>query len=530
MYKKSEIAFDQIPQLSQRDKDYQHSAAALRPFYRYDVNVDSFAEVIAARKQFATDRKVLVDTLAQQYSPLSNTEKALANVNRLADEDTYTIITAHQPSLLTGPLYYIYKICSTIKLTQQLKAHYPAYEFVPVFIIGGEDHDFEEIASLNFFNKTYTWATEQVGATGRMTLDGLSEVLSEVKDTFGTMPYAEQLTEIIDQAYEGSKTYGDFALRLTHSLFGQYGLVTANMDKKSYKELLLPHILRDIEEGISKESVELDQAKLTASGYKAQAHARQVNIFYHHGDRHRVIDQPDGTYQINEKTLTKTELTQILTDHPENISPNVVLRPVFQELIFPNLAYIGGGGELAYWMERTTLFDRLGLPFPMLIRRDSLLLVDKRSHQTLEDANISIQQAFGREEQIINQYAQQLSSADIDLTEAKSILQKAYDSIIAISDQIDPHQSKSILADHARVAKGFDNIENKLLKAEKRKNETAINKVTRIKQKLFPGNDSLQERKDNFIPYYLKHGPEWIDAIIDQVAPLDLGFKVLVEE
>ena len=228
--------------------------------------------------------------------------------------------------------------------------------------------------------------------------------------------------------------------------------------------------------------------------------------------------------------MTREELKEALTCHPEVISPNVILRPIYQELIFPNLAYIGGGGELAYWLERKSLFEAWELPFPMLIRRDSVQIFDQKSVRWLEKNQISIQTLFEREEQIIGQFAQAQASVDIDLSGARKDLQNIYDEISKIAGQIDPTLSKTVLSEASKTQKGLGYLESKMLKAEKQKNEVAINKLVKIKKRYFPGNDGLQERKDNFIPFYLKHGQAWIDELIQQLNPLDKGFKILIEE
>lgn len=530
VYKKIELPFDKIPQFSSRDVAYQTGDQRLRPFYQYEPSLTSFKTAIDNRKTKNVNRKVLVDTLLKQYEPIANNSQAVKNIQTLKSDNTFTIITAHQPSLLTGPLYYIYKICSVISLSRTLNQAYPEYHIVPVFVVGGEDHDFEEIATARFFNKSFSWSTDQIGAVGRMSLDGLQEVLDQVTDTFGSMPHADELTSIINQSIQQSKTYGDFAFRLTHALFSDHELIIANMDQPSYKQILLPYIIQDIQDGTSQEMVQLDQEKLDQAGFKSQAHAREVNIFIQNEDRDRVIDNNDGTYSIGEHTYSQTELFDLLKNRYQDISPNVVLRPVFQEVIMPNLAYIGGGGELAYWMERPSLFKAMDIPFPILIRRDSVLIIDKKSAENLDSNHIKIDQLFEREEQIINQFALNNAAIDINLDEVKAEISAAYKKAVTLSEQIDPTLGKFVLADEAKTIKSIENIESKLLRAEKKKQETEINKIARIKQRFFPNNDSLQERHDNFIPFYLKNGKKWIDALVTELDPLNKNMKILIEQ
>ncbi|NND31216.1 MAG: bacillithiol biosynthesis BshC, partial [Saprospiraceae bacterium] len=230
MYKKISLSFDQIPQLSSRDQAYQLGANALQGFYEHDVALSSFEEVVKVKKAQKINRNLIVRELEHQYADIIDKEKVEQHIKALGDEGTYTIITAHQPSLLTGPLYFIYKICSVISLTRQLNQHYSDFKVVPAFILGGEDHDFEEIATMRMFGQEFTWETDQKGSTGRMSLDGVDKVLGEVKERFGESTYAGDLRELIDQAFSASSTYGEFMFRLVHSLFGAHGLVILNMD------------------------------------------------------------------------------------------------------------------------------------------------------------------------------------------------------------------------------------------------------------------------------------------------------------
>ncbi|MEM8907956.1 MAG: bacillithiol biosynthesis BshC, partial [Bacteroidota bacterium] len=165
------IPFSDVPQLSARDKAYAAEHEGLRAFYKYPVSIEAFAQVIKDKQATPTDRTLLVNVLKEQYAQLSVEPAVQANIKQLADAQTFTLTTAHQPSLLTGPLYYIYKIISTINLAKRLRDFYPDYHFVPVFITGGEDHDFEEVQNAHLFNRTLTWENTETGSVGLMKTD-----------------------------------------------------------------------------------------------------------------------------------------------------------------------------------------------------------------------------------------------------------------------------------------------------------------------------------------------------------------------
>lgn len=529
MYYSKYLDYRDVPQLSDRDVAYQEENPRLRPFYSHPPVLGSFATAIEERSSTDVDRDLLVRVLKEQYAWLGASEPTSHNIEMLQRDNCFTIITAHQPSLLTGPLYFIYKICSILSLAKQLNRHYPGVHIVPVFISGGEDHDFDEIATMHLFNRDFTWSTDQSGSTGRMSLQGLTEVLEDVKATFGTMPYASELTAIIDEAMSRSTYYGRFMMHIVNQLFGKHGLVICNMDDGNFKKVLLPYVIKDIRDEVSHHCVTKDQAGLEQVGFKSQAHARDVNIFWLEDDRHRVIKE-ENTYRIASQTYSEDQLIRLLQANPGAISPNVILRPVYQELILPNLAYIGGGGELAYWLERKSLFETWQIPFPILVRRDSVLLVDRKSIATLDQHDLNLQDLFGREEQLIAHLARQSTDVNIDLDEYRARLRVIYEDIKNIAIQVDPTLSSTTLSEGTKAEKTIDLLEHKILRAAKQQSETKANKVIKIKHKLFPNNDSLQERYDNFIPYYLRYGDEWISALIQHLDPLNKSFKILIEQ
>ncbi|MEL6845007.1 MAG: bacillithiol biosynthesis BshC, partial [Bacteroidota bacterium] len=209
------IPFEQVPQFSKRDIAYTNADPALRSFYKYEVSMEAFAKLISDKAQNTLHRKELVEAVTQQYKSLSAHPKVIDNITALADNNTFTIITAHQPSLFTGPLYYIYKIISAINLTEKLKAHYPDYHFVPVFITGGEDHDFEEINHLSVFGKQVEWTNNEQGAVGQMATDTLAPVLDELEAILGTSENAERIFQSLKRAYTEHPKYGASTIAFT---------------------------------------------------------------------------------------------------------------------------------------------------------------------------------------------------------------------------------------------------------------------------------------------------------------------------
>jgi bacillithiol synthase len=543
----SNIPFSELPMLAKMDKAYAEQAPALRPFYKYPTTLASFQDVINDKSKENINREMLVSTFKKQYSAFDTESVANSQIEKLSQSNTFTVTTAHQPSLFTGPLYFIYKICSTINLAKILCETYPDNQFVPVFVIGGEDHDFEEVNYINIFNKKLTWnRSENVdpdkiggnpaeigkgGAVGMMQSHTLKDVLEELKSILGTSERAQEIFNIIEKCYTQHALYQDATQHLLHELFGEYGLVVLNMNDADLKRLFIPIIKREISEQPSKAFVEKTQGELDKLGFKSQAFPREINLFYLKENLRERIVFENGVYKVLNTHYQWNSLSEILKEvdeTPQYFSPNVVLRPLYQEVVLPNLAYIGGGGELAYWLERKEQFEYFGVNFPMLIRRNSVLWLDKGSSDKMEKLNIQLLDLVQDTDILIKQYVSKISTTPLSMEDEKSKIEAIFNDIVSKAISIDPTLEKTVLAEKTKQIQAIEMIEGRLMKAEKQKNETTLNQVKALAQKFFP-NGGLQERTDNFLPFYLKHGRSFFDVLLENLNPLEQGLIVISE-
>lgn len=522
------IAYGKVPGLSQRDLAYLQLDAGLAPFYKYEPALDSFKQVITDKSQGTTDRTLLVDVLTSQYQKVEVLPISRKQIASLANENTFTVTTAHQPSLFTGPLYYIYKIASTIHLSRQLKNAYPDYHFVPIFVSGGEDHDFEEVNNLHLFNKTITWESGESGSVGNMKTTSLTPVLDELKEILGSSAYAEEVFSLINETHTGHTLYADAVFDMVHRLFGKYGLLFFNMSHPALKKAFAPIMKDELLHQTSSPIIEKTIEALTEKGYSAQATPREINLFYlQHQRRDRIIKE-GSVYKVldTELSFSEDELLEELDAHPERFSPNVVMRPLFQEFILPNLAYIGGGGEIAYWLERKKQFEQYSLNFPMLIRRNSVLWMDKSSKKKMSKLGLEIEDIMQETDLIIRNYINEATENELTIQEEMERIDKAFDEMAAKAKEVDPGLERAFLAEKTRQLKTVEQLESRLLRTEKQKHDTAVNQIRSVKEKLFP-NNGLQERYENFLFFYLKHGPASIEYLIDHLNPMDRRFIVI---
>jgi bacillithiol synthase len=527
------LPFSALPMLAKTDRIYAEQNPILRNFYKYNVDLQAFAHVIADKSKETIDRKTLVETLKRQYAPLETDAKVAEKIVALGDSNTFTVTTAHQPSLLTGPLYFIYKIFSTIHLAEKLNAAFPENKFVPVFVIGGEDHDFEEVNNISLFGKKITWqrGEEEKGAVGMMKTVSLRAVLAELKPILGESEAAQTVFNKIEKAYTTHELYQDATQDLLNQLFGHYGLVVLNMNDAALKRLFIPIMKRELTEQLSKNLVETTQAELETLGFKAQAFAREINLFYLRENLRERIVEENGIYRVLNTDIqwnSEADILNELETTPQYFSPNVVLRPLFQETVLPNLAYIGGGGELAYWLERKTQFEAFGVNFPMLIRRNSVMFLDKGTQDRLQRLDVQLNDLVENTDALIKRYVEKQATDPLSMEAEKTALSDLFDAVLKKAVAVDATLEKAVLAEKTKQLQSLDALESRTMKAEKQKHETSLNQLKAVQQKLFP-NGGLQERTDNILPIYLKHGDAFFDVLKANLNPLEQGMIVIAE-
>jgi len=527
------MPYEEKNQFSSKDIRYIQLDPALREFYKYLPELESFEKVIQDKKEnYSRDRRILLQSvLNKQYKHLPSDDAAQLQIGKLGSDHTFTVTTAHQPCLLTGPLYVIYKIASTINLANQLNVFYPEFHFIPLFVSGGEDHDLEEMNHFHMFGKRIEWNTDQSGAVGRMSKEGLDEVLDTVLKMSGNSTYAQQLNELLQTSLQSAGNYGEFFRIIIANLFHHSGLLILNMDEKDFKKEAIPMFKDELINHKSKSLVTQTQEKLEKIGFAQQAYAREINLFYFHEDQRLRLEKKGNEYHLVDGNLSfsEKELLQLLEKHPERFSPNVVLRPLYQEMLLPNLAYVGGGGEIAYWLERKAQFEYFGLNFPVLIRRNSVFWLDHLSSRNLKPIGFEPSEIFEDIDILINQFVLREAEDEISLVEEKQQLEAIFNQIAVKAQKLDPSILKTIKAEEAKHQKSIDHLEHKLLKAKKQQLDISLNKIRKVHEKIFPSSKP-QERYDNFIMYYLRWGQEYVDLLLEKLNPFCGEVIVFQEE
>lgn len=501
----------------------------LAPFYGQSPTLEGFAKQIEQRASFSY-RSVLVESLRKQYgSLLENAPEVARNIDLLSQEGSFTVTTGHQLNIFTGPLYFIFKIVSAIRLARDLKQRFPDKDFVPVYWMATEDHDFEEINHTRVYGKKVSWDVPRVSGTGRMDTSSMEQAVRQYCGMLGLSDNSSKLTAIVENAYSKGRNLADATREMVHALFESYGLVIVDADRPELKSLFAPIIEQDILEEISYKAISNTSAQLETLGFKPQVHARECNFFYLTDEfRERIVKLEDGRYEVLHRDLyfTEAEIRQEIQAHPERFSPNVVMRPVYQEVILPNLAYIGGGAEIVYWLQLKASFEQFAVPFPILVPRNSAMITDDAVAGKIFRLDLTFKSIFKSENTLQNDYVRRQTKHRLNLKDEWMEFSAIFGKIKLRTHKIDPSLGPSTEAVKARLKKAIHNLEKKMLKADKRNHDEALIQIGRLKEKLFPGG-GLQERSENFAVLYVKHGDELIQELVKHFNPLDFKFTIL---
>ena len=512
------ISLEETGCFSKTFLDYLSGNKELLPFYRLRPEIESFKSAIESRSFPKERRETLIKVLSGQYETLSISPAVAKNIEALGKANTFTITTGHQLNIFTGPLYFLYKIITVIKACKALNQAYPECHFVPVYWMASEDHDFEEVSYFLFEGEKIRWKTNQKGAVGRFDPKELRKIAA-------TLPKG---ASIFKEAYE-KNTLSQAVRSYVNSLFGSEGLVVMDADNSDLKRTLIPVIEDDLYTHTAETLVSKATAKLKALGYETQIHARQINFFYLKNDMRERIEKKSNEFEVlnTDFRFSEKEIKNLVRHQPEEFSPGVALRPLYQEMILPNLAYVGGPSELIYWLQLKDIFDHFDVPFPILMPRNFSLICPLPHKRKWEKTGLSKKDLFLEIDRLMTKWVAQNALKGISYEEELAQLQKAGLTSISKANQIDLTLAQHLEAIYASFSKKLKNAEKKMIRAEKRKYNEKRAQIESVKNTLFPGG-MLQERKENFLNFYLKN-PQFIQNLMEVFDPFNYQMYIVYE-
>ena len=525
------ISPDVLTQFRKLDLNYWMHPEKFIEFVNQPPSFKNIPNQISQKILNYTNRDNWCQILKKQYSKIDRSDPIHAQINKFQSESTFAVTCAHQPCLLGGPLYWWIKIAHTIKIARELNIQYPQYHFIPVYYSGNEDHDFDEINHLWIFNKKLAWNTLQTGPVGRMSLDGMNELFEEILSFFTNDEEAKKLICSIQALKEEAECYEGFLMHFVHFLFGSYGLVYFNPDQVEAKKILIPILSKELTEQMVLEHTSSKIKGLESLTYPIQANPRDINIFYLAPQyRSRIVLENKIFSTIDKKyNWTSQEILEELNSNPENFSPNVLIRPLFQETLLPNLMFIGGGAEIAYWLQLKDIFAYCTITFPMLKRRASVVLIGENAQNKIANLGLNNFDFLEPISQIEEKLIKLKSNFPQELELIGNEISLGYEKLIQLSKNIIKGDNTGLLAEIKKMENILDKLLHKLQKDEKLKFETDLTKVQKIKESLFPDNN-LQERKESGFQYFMQYGWSFIDELIEKLPGDNDSLVVLLEK
>jgi bacillithiol synthase len=523
------IPYQQTGYFSRIISDYLNGNEFLKNFYDHPVTHEGLDAAIQDREKFPTDRMLLVKTLKEQYNGMSVPDAVHKNLEDLATDNTFTITTAHQPAIFTGNLYFIYKILHVIKISSFLKIAYPHRNFVPVFYMGCEDADLDELGHIYLDNEKLTWDTGQTGAVGRMKTDGLDKIVERIEGEFSGEPFGPELIQLLKECYINTENIQQATFKLLHHLFGGYGLIVLIPDNRFFKSVLRGVFRDDLTNHIPFRVTE-ENVRLLSGQYPVQANPREINLFYLKDNIRERIDWKDGRFFVHNTSIyfSPEAMEKELANFPERFSPNVILRGLYQCSILPDIVFVGGGGETAYWLELKPLFRHYHVPYPVLVLRNSFLLIKKNLRIKMEKIGLGSETVFKPAEELMEDYVRSHSDRQLSLEQQLRELRVFYNTVKNISGEVDKTLEQHVEKLEVQALQKLEELEKKIVRAEKKNHEEVRRRIYEIREALFPG-DNLQERVDNFIPWYAFYGKTYFDLLLSYSPALEQVFTLLEE-
>ncbi len=509
-------------------KDYLLQKGSVKQFYSGFPNEGNFRDQAKKKLIEYKHRETVHKVLSEQMKGLDLCEKQIQNLGKFRLSNTVTVTTGHQLNLLTGPLYFFYKILQTIRCCEKMNMDHPEYNFVPVFWMATEDHDFAEINHFYHKNKKFIWDKNASGAVGKLNPEGIEETFNAFSRQLPEIQNAQNLKELIQDAYLNSKTLSEATRKLVHSLLGEYGLLMIDGDDKELKKLMIPAFEEELTQNTAYKKISESNEKLIENGYSIQVNPREINLFYlgNGGIRERIVYENeiysvlDSPYQFDQN-----EIIEELNSHPEKFSPNALLRPFYQETILPNIAYIGGSGEIAYWLQLKNYFDSQNVLFPLLIVRNSVLILNQKQKSKLEKLEIDYKDLFKPLYELVSENVMLHTDLKIDFDAYEIQIQKIFDELSEKSAQTDITFSNMVNAQKVKQLKGLEKMKQRLTQAEKKKHSERVERIENIYNELFP-KGNLQERITNFSDFWLEYGKGFIKEVYDEIHPYEFRFII----
>lgn len=528
------INFSDIPGHHNLFLDYVYEFNNVKDFYTSDFrNKDSYNDHFrnVTKEQNPLLFK-LPEIIAEQYSEFQPSSKTQKNIALLKEPKTLAVFTGQQLGVLGGPLYTIYKTITAIKLAQHLNERYDEFNFVPVFWLEGDDHDFNEVNSVTIINEENNLATityddllpegELRGSVGEI---AFTEAIKTFIDSFQSglrkTDFTDDIVSELRDIYKEGKSFKESFRRLIFNYFDQYGLIIFDPQQKEIKKLLKPIFQEELlNYRQHSEKLILRSAALEET-YHAQVKVRPINLFMNYEKGRYAVEPVEENFRLKNKRVkfTQEELLKLITDSPEIFSPNVILRPICQDYLFQTAFYVGGPSEVSYFSQVLPLYEEFQIPAPIIYPRSAATLIEKGVQTVFDKYKLSLNDFFLNADKIAEKVINNLSEYDTeaDFAQTQKELERAIDGLKEKLTALDKTIGDSADRYKQKMINTLNEFKNKANEAQKRKYEIALRQTSKTSLAVFP-NANLQERELNYYYFANKYGKSFIRILFEELA------------
>ena len=514
------IPFSDIDDFSTLFKDYCTNYELLAEFYAGDYrDAASRREAVERAAAFERDRETLADVLLEQNERWGLTDDVRENIDALRMPESAAVVTGQQVGLFTGPIYTLLKALSTVQLAEQLSRE-TGRPVVPVFWLGGEDHDFEEISQVVLLRRneavTLRYDGEPVaddantGPVGRIEMgEEIDRLVDRLDEILPPTDFKDSVMQRVRNAYRAGATLSDAFALLLRSLFEGAGLVMINSDDARLKRIAAPLYAKELDEAEIVARLVGDVSSTLQRRYHVQVQVSPANLFLLNERGRFPVDLEGDTYRIrdHEERFTRAGLQDLLARSPERFSPNVVLRPLTQDLLLPTAMYVGGPGEIAYFAQYRPVYDWAGIPMPLVYPRASVTIVESKIAKVLGKYGLSVGDFDEDLDRLFQRVVVEAMDVDVDrlFAEAGRHLHQAVNQVKPQLEEIDRTLVGAAEAMRQSLTEEFDKLKAKALRLEKKNQDLVRDQLEKAQVNLYPAG-SLQERALSILYFLNKYG------------------------
>jgi len=536
------IPTKRLPHLAPLVLDYFYDFGKVREFYNGDFRDPAAFERQARSVQSRhIPREELAAILTEQNTNYGCGPETLTQIGKIVRDRAGAVVTGQQVGLFSGPLYTIYKALTAVKLADDLSRR-GLGSFVPVFWLASDDHDLAEIDHIALLDKDNRLeevrcpmpsAESKLPASNLVLPGDILDCVRKLEELTQDTEFKADVIGRLKQAYEPGRTYVEAFARWMTSLFKAYGLIFIDASDPRLKEMGKDVFCREIgEDSPSTRLAVAASDRLRQAGYGPQVplHEGILNIFYTDKERRAIQWQNGGlTIKGGGASVRKEDLLARAKERPSLFSPNVLLRPIYQDALLPTVAYVGGHAEVAYFAQLKGVYEAFSLPMPVIYPRKSVTVLEKAVAQVLKKYDLEIPDLWTQPDGLIAALAEKQvpDTLEKSLARARAGLEESFDSLKAEVLAFEPTLEGSLDLARGKMAQQWKFLEKKIRQAAAKRNETAGRQLRKAADNIYP-NQRLQERVFNIVPYLIKYGYAFLEKLDQAVDIGEHDHQVLV--